>query len=123
VFSTAPSPLLCRVTLAQVRETRAADAARERLAARSRELRLALAQRGLPALAGAEGPILPVVLGSNERALSAMRELRRRGILVQAIRPPTVPAGAARLRLTAHADWPDDAVARIVEGLEVACAS
>lgn len=123
VFSTAPSPLLCRVTLAQVRETRVAEAARQQLAARCLELRSALAQRGLPALPGTEGPILPIVLGSNERALAAMNELRRRGILAQAIRPPTVPEGAARLRLTAHADWPDDAVARIVEGLEAACAS
>jgi 8-amino-7-oxononanoate synthase len=122
VFSTAPSPLLCRLTLAQVRATRSADAARQRLAARSAELRSALAARGLPTLAGAEGPILPIMLGSNERALAAMQELRRRGILVQAIRPPTVPQGAARLRLTVHADWPDDAVARLVEGLEVACA-
>lgn len=123
VFSTAPSPLLARFTLAQVRAARSAEAARQRLAARSGELRAALAVRGLPALPGAEGPILPIVLGSNERALAAMQEMRRRGILVQAIRPPTVPQGAARLRLTVHADWPDDAVARIVEGLEAACAS
>jgi 8-amino-7-oxononanoate synthase len=63
------------------------------------------------------------VLGSNERALGAMRELRRRGILAQAIRPPTVPTGSARLRLTVHADWPDEAVPRIIEGLEAACGS
>jgi len=121
VFSTAPSPLLCRAALAQVRAARAAEVARQRLALLSAELRVALAERGLPSLPGAEGPILPVVLGSNERALGAMRELRSRGILVQAIRPPTVPEGAARLRLTVHADWPVDAVARIAEGLEVAC--
>lgn len=123
VFSTAPSPALCRLTLAQVRATRAADSERERLAARSTELRSALAEHGLPSLSGANGPILPVVLGSNERAVGAMHELRRRGILAQAIRPPTVPTGAARLRLTAHADWPDDAVPRIIEALEVACGS
>jgi 8-amino-7-oxononanoate synthase len=123
VFSTAPSPLLCRLTLAQVRAARAADGARHRLTLRSQELRAALEAHGLPALSGAAGPILPIVLGSNERALSAMHELRRRGILAQAIRPPTVPQGAARLRLTVHADWPDDAVSRIVEGLEAACAS
>jgi 8-amino-7-oxononanoate synthase len=123
VFSTAPSPALCRLTLAQVRATRAADGQRQQLAARSLELRTALAAHGLPSLPGANGPILPVVLGSNERALGAMHELRRRGVLAQAIRPPTVPAGAARLRLTAHADWPDDAVPRIIEALEVACAS
>jgi 8-amino-7-oxononanoate synthase len=123
VFSTAPSPALCRLTLAQVRAARAADSERERLVARSSELQLGLAAQGLPSLPGARGPILPIVLGSNERALGAMQELRRRGILAQAIRPPTVPVDAARLRLTVHADWPDDAVSRIVAALEVACAS
>jgi 8-amino-7-oxononanoate synthase len=121
VFSTAPSPLLCRLTLSQVRAARAADGARARLHARSAELRNALASRGLASLPGALGPIIPIVLGANERALAAMAALRERGILAQAIRPPTVPPGAARLRLTVHADWPDDAVPRIVEALEVAC--
>ncbi len=123
VFSTASSPLLCRLTLAQVVAARAADAARARLQARSAELRNALSARGLAPLAGALGPIIPVVLGSNERALAAMAALRQRGILAQAIRPPTVPTGAARLRLTVHADWPDDAVPRIAEALEIACGS
>jgi len=126
VFSTAPSPLLCRVTLAQTKLARAADSARARLEARSAELRTALVSKGLlPASALCEGsrPIVPVLLGSNERAVTAMKELRTRGILVQAIRPPTVPAGSARLRLTVHADWPDDAVPRLVEALEAACAS
>jgi 8-amino-7-oxononanoate synthase len=123
VFSTAPSPLLCRLTLSQVRAARAADAARSRLHAIAAELRSALASRGLAPLSGALGPIVPIVLGSNERALAAMQALRHHGILAQAIRPPTVPVGAARLRLTVHADWPDNAVERIAEAVEVACAS
>ena len=94
-----------------------------RLAERARELRDGLAAAGLQVLAGATGPIVPLVLGSNERALRAMGELRKRGVLAQAIRPPTVPPGSARLRLTVHATWPDDAVPRIVQALEVACAS
>jgi len=126
VFSTAPSPLLCRVTLAQAMLARAADSARARLEIRSTELRIALVSKGLvPAsiLSGGSRPIVPVLLGSNERALRAMNELRSRGILVQAIRPPTVPAGGARLRLTVHTDWPDDAVSRLVDALEAACGS
>jgi 8-amino-7-oxononanoate synthase len=122
VFSTALSPLFCRVMLDRARAARHADSARARLQARAVELRAALEQRSLPVGAGAHGPILPVIFGSNERALGAMRELRERGVLAQAIRPPTVPLNEARLRLTVHADWPADAVARIAEGAAAACA-
>jgi 8-amino-7-oxononanoate synthase len=122
VFSTAMSPLLCRATLEQVQATRRAERLRRALLAKSTELRDTLRERGLP-IVPSQGPIVPVLLGSNERALGAMSVLRERGILAQAIRPPTVPIGAARLRLTVHADWPDDAIARIAEALEQACAS
>jgi 8-amino-7-oxononanoate synthase len=123
VFSTAPSPLLSHVSLAQVQRARRADAARQRLGVLSRELRQALEARGVPLAIDGTGPIVPVLLGSNERALRAMAILRERAILAQAIRPPTVPVGAARLRLTVHSDWPDDAVSRLAEAVEAACAS
>jgi 8-amino-7-oxononanoate synthase len=122
VFSTALSPALCRMTLGQVRAARAAESARARLLELSRQLRTELAKRGFEVARGSS-PIVPVVLGSNELALRAMSGLRQLGILVQAIRPPTVPVGAARLRLTVHADWPDDAIERIVLGLEQTCGS
>jgi 8-amino-7-oxononanoate synthase len=122
VFSTAPSPVLTRLICEQVLEARSAESARLRLAALSAELRKALLERGLQVPAGA-GPIVPVLFGSGDRALRAMAVLRQRGILAQAIRPPTVPAGEARLRLTVHADWPEDAVSRIARALEIACAS
>lgn len=123
VFSTALSPAACRLVLEQVRRARGAEAARRRLQQLSDGLRRELAAHGFPAVAGSHGPIVPVVLGSNERAMAAMYGLRDRGILAQAIRPPTVPKNAARLRLTAHADWPDDAPSRIARALEAACAS
>jgi 8-amino-7-oxononanoate synthase len=122
VFSTAPSPVLTQLLCGQVVEARAANAARSRLAARSSELRRVLQDQGLQVPTGT-GPIVPVLLGSSERALAAMAVLRQHRILAQAIRPPTVPAGEARLRLTVHADWPDDAVPRIARALELACAS
>lgn len=121
VFSTAASPALCRLTLDQVRQTRAADSARERLNALANELRRALSARAIPLASSGEGPIIPILLGSNERALQAMATLREQGILAQAIRPPTVAVGSARLRLTVHADWPDEAVPRLVRALEQVC--
>jgi 8-amino-7-oxononanoate synthase len=45
-------------------------------------------------------PIFPVVLGEEARALEASRRLRERGFLVKAIRPPTVPRGTSRLRVS-----------------------
>ena len=122
VFSTAPSPVLAHLIREQVLEARSAESARSRLAANSIELRKALLDQGLRVPAGA-GPIVPVVLGSADRALRAMAVLRQHRILAQAIRPPTVPVGEARLRLTVHADWPDNAVPRIARALEIACAS
>lgn len=123
VFSTGASPALCRLALAQVRATRAAEAGRARLLQLGIKLRAALRARGFDVPLSSHGPIVPVVLGSNERAMAAMDGLRARGVLAQAIRPPTVPVGAARLRLTVHADWPDGAVERLAKDLEAACAS
>jgi 8-amino-7-oxononanoate synthase len=65
---------------------------------------------GLPA---ARSPIVPVIVGSEERALAASATLADEGFLVVAIRPPTVPPGTARLRLTFTARHPDDEVMRL----------
>jgi 8-amino-7-oxononanoate synthase len=51
-------------------------------------------------------PIVPIVLGEAEAALAAARLLEEHGFLVIAIRPPTVPRGTARLRLTFTAQHP-----------------
>jgi 8-amino-7-oxononanoate synthase len=53
---------------------------------------------------GEEGPIVPVVLGSERAALALARALEERGVYAPAIRPPTVPSGSSRLRLTLRAD-------------------
>ena len=60
-------------------------------------------------------PIVPVVLGEAEAALAASWLLEDHGFLVTAIRPPTVPAGTARLRLTFTAQHPDAEIERLAE--------
>jgi len=62
-----------------------------------------------------ESPIVPVVLGKSETALAASLLLEENGFLVTAIRPPTVPPGTARLRLTFTAQHPDDEIERLAE--------
>ena len=113
VFSTATSPALAEVTLLHVQRVRTADDLRLRLRSMADRLRARLAELGVPVEAGLGGPILPIVVRDNDVAVRFADELRRVGVLVQAIRPPTVPFGAARLRLTVSAAWPDDAVKRV----------
>jgi 8-amino-7-oxononanoate synthase len=62
-----------------------------------------------------QSPIIPVVLGEARAALDASRLLEEQGFLVVAIRPPTVPEGTARLRLTFTAQHPDDEIERLAE--------
>ena len=65
-------------------------------------------------------PIQPLIIGSNEDALRVSEHLREHGILVPAIRPPTVPQGTARLRITLSAAHTVEDVMRLVDALHAA---
>jgi 8-amino-7-oxononanoate synthase len=65
---------------------------------------------GLPE---AQSPIVPVIIGTEEATLAASQVLADEGYLAAAIRPPSVPAGTARLRLTFTAQHPDEQIARL----------
>jgi 8-amino-7-oxononanoate synthase len=67
---------------------------------------------GLPE---AQSPIVPLILGDAEAALEAARLLEGQGFLVVAIRPPTVPAGTARLRFAFTAQHPDNEIERLAD--------
>lgn len=71
------------------------------------QLRQALNQSGLTALG--KSPIIPIILGENETTLTVAEQLQEKGLMVFPIRPPTVPPGTARLRLslTAAMTWKD----------------
>jgi 8-amino-7-oxononanoate synthase len=86
---------------------------RARLATLSATLRERIRGLGFEIPPG-EGPIIPVMAGTSERALAWSRGLLERGVFVQAIRPPTVPEGTARLRVTLMATHTDDDLAHAV---------
>lgn len=65
---------------------------------------------GLPE---AQSPIVPIVIGDEEKTLAASRLLMESGFLAAAIRPPSVPAGTARLRLTFTAQHPEEEIVRL----------
>jgi 8-amino-7-oxononanoate synthase len=97
------------------------DRLRGRLTAHRACLGQALTGLGLgerpPGAAPALGPIVPVQLGSEARALAASAALWERGIFVPAIRPPTVPVGSARLRITLSAAHEDADLSALIAAL------
>jgi 8-amino-7-oxononanoate synthase len=101
-FSTGISPLVCAIAASAVDLARRDDEGRARLATVSARLRAGLAAIGMAA-SSRTGPILPIILGTEALALTWGRRLADLQVDVQPIRPPTVPAGTSRLRLTASA--------------------
>jgi 8-amino-7-oxononanoate synthase len=89
---------------------------RERVLALTARLRAAAARRGVP-LTDSITPIQPILLGSSEAALQAQEELAASGFWAVAIRPPTVPRGTARLRITLSAAHTEEQVDALAEAL------
>ena len=63
-------------------------------------------------------PIQPILVGSAEAALNMSEQLKRQGILVTAIRPPTVPQDTARLRVTLSANHSEQQVLTLLDALK-----
>jgi 8-amino-7-oxononanoate synthase len=105
IFTTAPTPADVAAGLAAVRIVRSDEGAR--LVARLR----GHVDRLLP---GHPTPIVPVVLGDEVAAMAAGADLLDQGLLVPAIRPPTVPVGTSRLRIAVSAAHTDEQVDRLV---------
>jgi len=117
VFSTGVSPVLAALVAERVARVAADDGSRRRLEAVSALIRAGLRDLIGPALLPSVGPIIPWFVGAPEEALRISRMLLERGIFVQAIRPPTVPAGTSRLRVTAHARLSEGDVVRFLEAV------
>jgi 8-amino-7-oxononanoate synthase len=102
LYTTALPPALAEAALEAVTLARAADAERTHLKTLIERLRKGTAALGLKLLPSAT-PIQPLLLGSPERALTWAEGLRAAGCYCPAVRPPTVPAGRARLRISLSA--------------------
>ena len=116
IYTTAPPPAVATATLAALRLAREEGWRRERLATLIARFRSAAADLGLRLVPSAT-PIQPVIAGDARAALAAAEQLFARGLWVSAIRPPTVPAGSARLRITFSAAHREQDVDRLLEAL------
>lgn len=117
IYTTAPPPALAEATRASLRIVREEPWRRERLRELVARFRRGAEQLGLP-LTASETPIQPLLAGSAGRALRWSRRLEEQGILVTAIRPPTVPEDGARLRITLSAVHSEAQVERLLAALE-----
>ncbi len=118
VFSTTLPPALCEAMVVAVDLLEHDPELRPRLWRNIRRFVDGLRTLGLPA--EARSAIVPVILGTPERALRASAFLRERGLLVKPIRPPTVPEGTSRLRFALSAAHTEAHVDRALQALEEA---
>lgn len=116
IFTTAAPPLLAAATLRALSLIEAGDARRAHLQSLIAALRTALS--GREALLPSRTAIQPLILGSNETCLARSQALEHAGIHVPAIRPPTVPVGQARLRISLSAAHTHEDLARLIAALQ-----
>jgi 8-amino-7-oxononanoate synthase len=116
VFSTAAAPALAAAMSANLLALRTQGWRRAKLASLVARFRRGALRHGLPVLES-NTPIQPVVLGGNSRALAVARVLEQHGYWVAPIRPPTVPDGKARLRITLTASHTEVEVDGLVDAL------
>jgi 8-amino-7-oxononanoate synthase len=117
IYTTAMPPALAAAALEAVQVAQSEAWRREKLAALIARFRRGAAELGLP-LADSTSAIQPLLLGGADAALAAAHTLERQGLLVTAIRPPTVPIGQARLRITLSAAHEETHVDRLLVALE-----
>jgi 8-amino-7-oxononanoate synthase len=116
IYTTAPPPAVLGALDAALDLVPGMDAERERLLNAAARVRAAAEARDF-ATFGSTTQITPIGLGEETRALDAMRALEEAGLLAVAIRPPTVPEGASRLRISLSAAHDDQAIDRLVEAI------
>ncbi len=116
IYTTAMPPAVAAATLTSLRLVQQGQQLRQQLAQLISQFRQGAEQLGL-ALMDSRTPIQPIRVGSSDRALALSAALEQRGIFVTAIRPPTVPDGSARLRITLSAAHTSEQVDRLLHAL------
>jgi len=116
IYTTALPPAVAGASLESLRLVQEESWRREHLGHLIRRFRCGAAELGLPLLAS-DSAIQPLSVGDAAAALALSERLRQRGLLISAIRPPTVPAGTSRLRITLSAAHSDSQVDQLLEQL------
>jgi 8-amino-7-oxononanoate synthase len=116
IYTTALPPAVAGACLESLRLVQEESWRREHLGRLIHRFRRGAGELGLPLLAS-DSAIQPLSVGDAAAALALSERLRQRGLLISAIRPPTVPAGTSRLRITLSAAHTDAQVDQLLEQL------
>lgn len=116
IYTTAMPPAVAAASLTSLQLVQKDQWRRDHLTTLIKQFRAGAEQLGLQ-LMPSQTPIQPIVVGDAEHALKMSQALKAQGVLVTAIRPPTVPAGTARLRVTLSASHATEQVTRLLEVL------
>jgi len=119
IYSTALPPYFAAQISKAVEIIAGADAERRRLLELAEFLRARLRDAGFN-IGTSDTQIVPVLLGGNDTAINYARELNRQGFAVRPIRPPTVPEGTSRLRLSVTTKLSEEILDRLVKALVAA---
>ncbi|MDH5444362.1 MAG: 8-amino-7-oxononanoate synthase [Gammaproteobacteria bacterium] len=121
IYTTALPPALAAASREALRVVQTESDHREQLHTRIKQFREGVSQLGLPVMESVSA-IQPLMIGESDQALAISETLRQQGLLITAIRPPTVPADTARLRITlsaahteTHIDQLLDTLARVIK--------
>jgi len=117
IYTTAPPPAACAAAAAALDIVQREPQRRVRLLALAERLRSELSARGWDS-GGSRSQIVPIVVGPAERATALAAALEADGVLAPAIRPPTVPAGRSRLRISLCADHTDADLGAFLQALD-----
>lgn len=117
LFTTAPPAAMAAATTAALKVLQQEPTRRDRLWANRDRLFEGLTRLGLP-LTPTASPILPIIIGDEARALELAQALLDRGIYAPAVRPPTVPQGSSRIRLTVTADHTREHLDRVLHAFQ-----
>ena len=117
IYTTALPPAIAAATIASLKIVREETWRRDKLGLLIARFRSGAEQIGLR-LAESNTPIQPVLINDDEKVMHVGQKLRAAGFLVGAIRPPTVPVGTGRLRITFSADHSEEQVDQLVAALD-----
>lgn len=117
VYTTALPPAVAAATSVSLRLLQSENWRREKLNSLIKRFRAGVSELGL-SLMDSSTPIQPILLGNVEKTLAVSEALYKQGLFVSAIRPPTVPEGSARLRITFSASHTEEQVDQLLSALD-----